>query len=224
MESARLALLALVTALLFSPAFSQHASDKGEDSTNQTPVEEGFNITKVDSKPKGKAIKLDYDNRGSLLPLEEQQVQKWRIYCPETSSNENLKLVFFLLYANLEAGDFLQFNKVRYEGSKSTPTVIAFDLSRESVLVSYVTQEGKSDFQLFYVCPYSNYQYCLDFHNCPAVANYVAESIEAYYTLAYLCYDPGFMDDDNSNVYLCEILRAASTCRLPIPNRPPSCD
>ena len=87
MKEASLALVALVTALLCFPAFSQHASGGGEHSTNQTTLEEGFVITKVDSKPKGKAYKLD-NNTAILTALEDQQVQKWRIYCPETLSKK----------------------------------------------------------------------------------------------------------------------------------------
>ena len=223
MEATRLALVALVTALLCFPAFSQYASGSGEESTNQTTLQEGFVITQVDSKPKGKAYRLD-DNTAILLPLQGQQVQKWRIYCPETLDNETLKLVFFLAHANLEAGDYLQFNRKRYEGSKSTPTAIAFNSSRQSLLVSYVTEEGNSSFQLGYVCPYSNYQNCTDFHNCPAVANYAAESAEAYYTLAYLCYNPLYIDQAPINPYLCQILQKASTCGLPVPNPLPTCD
>ena len=227
MEAARLALVALVTALLCFPALSQYASGSGDESTNQTTLEEGFVITKVDTKPKGKAYKLN-DNTAILTPLEaeDQRVQKWRISCPQTYSNETLKLVFFLAYANLEPGDFLQFNKIRYEGSKSTPTVIGFDLDRESLLVSHVTQEGKSDFQLGYVCPYSHYQNCLDLHNCQAVANYAARTTEAYHTLTYLCHDPRYISEGNLQVdaNLCEMLQLASTCGLPVPDPLPSCD
>ena len=223
MERARLALVALVTALLFFPAFSQPAPGSEGDSTNQTTKEEGFNITRVDYKPQGKAIQLNYDNRGWLSPLERQQVQKWRISCPETLKSDNLKLVFLLAYANLQPGDFLQFNKLRYEGSKSTPTVMALNLTRESILVSYVTQKGGSDFQLGYVCPYSNYQDCVDLHNCPAVAEYAVTSKDAYYALADVCYDPRFMDEDDFNVDLCLILKGAYSCDLPVPGPPKSC-
>ena len=222
MEATRLALVALATALLLFPAFSQSAPASGEDSTNQTTVEEGFNITKVGSKPLGKAHKLN-GNHAILTPLEDQEVQKWRISCPLTKSDENLKLVFFLAHANLEAGDFLQFNKIRYEGSKSTPTVIAFDLDRESFLVSHVTQEGMSDFRLGYVCPYSNYQNCVNYHNCPEVANYVAENTEAYNSLAYLCFDQRYIDQSVEDRYLCQILKRASTCGLPVPDPLPTC-
>ena len=83
----------------------------------------------------------------------DQEVQKWRLKCPETRESDNLKLVFLLLHANLVEGDFLQFNKIRYQGYKSTPTVLEFDLNRESFLVSHITQEGKSDFDLRFVCP-----------------------------------------------------------------------
>ena len=223
MKVARLALVALVTALLCFPEFSQHASGSGEEGTNQTTLEEGFVITTVDSKPKGKSIKLQVNN-ATLTPLNDQQVQKWRIYCPETVSNETLKLVFLLVHANLKAGDFLQFNKIRYEGSKSTPTVIGFDLSTSSLFVSHVTREGKSDFELGYVCPYSNYQNCLAFHSCPAVANYVAESTEAYNTLTFLCYNPPYIQEFDQDPFLCEIVKGASTCGFQIPNPYPNCE
>ena len=223
METARLALVALVTALLLFPAFSLPASGGGEDSTNQTTEEEGFNITWVDSKPQGKAIQLDYQNVGWLFPSGRQQVQKWRISCPETLKSDNLKLVLLLAYANLEPGDFLQFDNLRYEGSKFTPTVMALNLTGESILVSYVTQKGESDFELGYVCPYSNYQDCVDLHNCPVVADYAATSKDAYYTLAHVCYDPRFMDEDDFNLDLCLILRGAYSCDLPAPGPPPSC-
>ena len=144
------------------------------------------------------------------------KVQKWRLKCPETLDNENLKLVFLLLHANLEQGDFLQFNKKRYEGYKSTPTVIAFDLDRESFLVSYITQEGKSDFDLRYVCPFSNFDNCKAFHNCQAVVNYVAETTEAYKSLAKLCYNPVAINDGDEDPLLCKILKKASTCNLPV--------
>ena len=225
MEAAKIALAALVitASLCFVPVFSQYQSGSGdEQSTNQTWSEEGFNITKVDSKPKGKAFKLDA-NSATLVPLVDQEVQKWRLSCPETLSEENLKLVFLLTHANLEAGDFLQFNKKRYEGSKSTPTVIAYDISKETILVSYVTQEGKSDFELRYVCPYSNYQNCKDFHNCPAVLDYVADSTAAYSSLTALCYNPLYINAGNIDPFLCQILKKASTCGLPVPNPLPSC-
>ena len=210
MELGKLALIALLASLLFSSAVSNSTPESGSG-------EEGFVITKVDSKPKGKAIKLKSDNNGTLTPLENQEVQKWRIACPETAQDENLKLVFLLLHANLEPGDFLQFNKVRYEGSKSSPTVIDFDKSRDSFLVSHVTEEGNSDFDLRYVCPYSNFHNCKDLHECPAVVDYVAETTEAYNSLASLCYNPRAIRDDGKDRYLCQLVRLASDCDLNLP-------
>ena len=101
----------------------------------------------------GKPIKLYTANNATLTPVKDQQVQKWRLACPETLPGEKLKIVFLLLHANLEEGDFLQFNKLRYEGYKSTPTIIDFNIGRQTFLVSHITQEGKSDFDLRYVCP-----------------------------------------------------------------------
>ena len=114
----------------------------------------------------GKPIKLYHVNNATLTPLKDQEVQKWRLACPETLSNENLKLVFLLLHANLVPEDFLQFNKIRYEGFKSTPTVISFDLGRETFLVSHITQEGKSDFDLRYVCPCECFNVTCDLEFC----------------------------------------------------------
>ena len=217
-----MALVALATTLLCLSTLSEstygapssgYGSGSGNTSTNQSMLEEGFAITVVDSKPKGKAIKLDDQNNATLTPL---KVQKWRIACPETLSNENLKLVFLLLHANLKMGDYLQFNKIRYEGYKSTPTVIDFDLNRDSLLVSHFTQEGGSDFDLRYVCPYSNFANCRDFHNCQAVINYVAETTEAYASLAKLCYNPLAIYDKDP--FICQIVEKASTCNFYVPN------
>ena len=47
-----------------------------------------------------------------------------------------------------------------------TPAVIDYDVDRYSLLVSHVTHEGKSDFNLRYVCPCSNFQNCKNFHDC----------------------------------------------------------
>ena len=78
----------------------------GEESTNQAKLEEGFVIGNVDSKPKYKACKL-IANTAILVPLEDQHIPKRKLSCPETLSNENIKLVLPLEYAKLEAGDVL---------------------------------------------------------------------------------------------------------------------
>lgn len=233
MEVTRLALVALATTLLCFSAVLESTSGapssirvvreldsgSGDESTSQPTQEEGFVITTADSRPIGKPIKLS-NNNATLIPVKDevQEVQKWRISCPETRSNERLKLVFLLLHANLVTGDFLQFNKIRYAGYKSTPTVIDFDLGRETLLVSHITQEGKSDFDLRYVCPYSNFENCKDFHNCQAVVNYIAERPAAYKSLANLCYNPVAIHDGDKDPMLCEILKKASTCNLSVPH------
>ena len=124
----------------------------------------------------GKPVKLYTSNSVTLTPMEGKEVQKWRLACPETRHNERLKLVFLLLHANLQEGDFLQFNKIRYEGYKSTPTVIDFDLNRETFLVSHITQEGKSDFDLRFVCPCKHFEkstLTLSIHNIIVYLNKV---------------------------------------------------
>ena len=146
---------------------------------------------------------------------ETNQLQKRRLQCPVTRDSENLESVFLLLHANLEQGDFLQF-KIRYEGYKSTPTVVAFHLDSESFLVAHITQEGKSD-DLCFVCPYSNLDNCKAFHNCQAVVNYVAETTEAYKSLAKLCYNPIAINDGDKDPLLCQIVKKGSTCNLPVP-------
>ena len=140
MEVARLALVALVTALLCFPTCSQYASGSGEESSNQTTLEEGFVITNVDSKLRGKEYKLDA-NIAVVIPLQ-----------------------------------------------------------------------------------ITDYQNCIDFHSCPAVANYVTENTEAYYSLTQLCYNPLYIHQGHVDPYLCQILKRASTCGLFVPNPLPSCD
>ena len=231
MEVSRLALVVLATSLLcFStllPSTSgapnssnveqEPQSGSGDDSTNHQPTQqqEGLVVTMADSKPKGKVIKLYDDNNGTLTPLKDQQVQKWRIACPETRNNESLKLVFLLHHANFVQGDFLQFNKIRYEGYKSTPTVIDFDLDRDSLLVSHVTQEGKSDFDLRYVCPYSNFEVCRDIHKCKPVLDHLAWSEPAYNSLVKLCSNVSANNECvDEDPYLCWVLKTASICGI----------